>query len=169
MITKKTIFSFLFIGLFGVLGHFLYEWTGNNAIIGMFFPVNESTWEHLKLLFFPTLIYSLGEYFLCKEKPQNYFPAIAISVFCGMLSIVVLFYTISGILGFNVDFVNILIYFIGVAVTVYKKNKLLKNEKFSSQNSNIISLMFIILLTVLFVFWSFNPPSLGVFTPPISN
>ena len=63
MKTRYNILAFIFIGLLGSLGHFFYEWSGNNKIIGYFFATNESTWEHLKLLFFPTVIYSVIEYF----------------------------------------------------------------------------------------------------------
>ena len=35
----------------GVLLHFAYEWSGNNPLVGAFSAVNESTWEHLKLIF----------------------------------------------------------------------------------------------------------------------
>ena len=51
---KKTeLVSFVIASALGVLFHFMYEWTGENAIAGLFFPINESTWEHLKLIFFP--------------------------------------------------------------------------------------------------------------------
>ena len=44
--------------ILGTLLHFLYEWTGYNYLVGFISPVNESTWEHLKLLFFPVLFLS---------------------------------------------------------------------------------------------------------------
>ncbi len=167
MSLKKNIIAFIFIGLLGVLGHFFYKWSGENTAVGLFFPVNESTWEHLKLLFFPTLIYSVGEYIFCEEKPRNYIPAIVISVFYGMLTIVALFYTINGILGFNVDFINILIYFISVIVTLCKKRRLIQNGKFASKTSRCIFLGIAFLTAVLFAVFSYNPPSLGLFTPPV--
>ena len=42
----------------GTLAHFVYEWSGNNPVVGLFCAVNESTWEHIKLLFFPMLLYT---------------------------------------------------------------------------------------------------------------
>ena len=51
MTLKRNLIAFLVISILGTIGHFLFEWTGENAIVGLFFPVNESTWEHLKLLF----------------------------------------------------------------------------------------------------------------------
>ncbi|MDD7025196.1 MAG: DUF6512 family protein, partial [Oscillospiraceae bacterium] len=51
-----TITGILFVIITGTISHFVYEWSQNNFILGLFFPVNESTWEHMKLLFFPMLI-----------------------------------------------------------------------------------------------------------------
>ena len=48
-----TIIGVFFVLAAGSLAHFLYDWTGSNAIAGLFVPVNESVWEHMKLLFFP--------------------------------------------------------------------------------------------------------------------
>lgn len=37
--------------------HFFYDWTGENTFIGLFAPINESIWEHLKLVFWPLLVW----------------------------------------------------------------------------------------------------------------
>ena len=49
----------IFVLIAGTLSHFVYEWSGQNFILGFFFPIDESTWEHMKLIFFPMLSYSL--------------------------------------------------------------------------------------------------------------
>ena len=166
MSLKKNIIAFFIIGISGTLSHFIYEWTGENKFIGYFFPVNESTWEHLKLLLFPTVIYSVFEYILTKKRPENYIPAIVISVICGMTAIVTLFYTISGIIGRNVDFINISIYYIGVIVMLIKKNKIIKENKFSINIAYWFFLGLGLIIAILFITWSYNPPSLGIFMPP---
>lgn len=166
MSAKRNIIAFFIISIIGTLSHFVYEWTGKPYLIGLFFPVNESTWEHLKLLFFPSLIYFAVVYFTLKEKPKNYISATAISIIAGMLSIVVMFYTYQGVLGRNIDFLNILIYFLGVIMTVYIMQRILKTQSYSSGTANVISLFFLLLTAILFVSFSFNPPSLGIFLPP---
>ena len=55
-IIRFQIFSVIFTWILGTILHFLYEWSGDNKIIASFSAVNESTWEHLKLVFFPMLI-----------------------------------------------------------------------------------------------------------------
>lgn len=169
MSLKKNIIAFFVIGILGALSHFVYEWTGDNKIIGFFFSTNESIWEHLKLLFFPTLYYSVFEYFTAKEKPENYIPAVVISVICGMLTIVVCFYTIKGILGYSIDFVNILIFYIGLIAMLIKKTKIIKSKKYSNTISFWIFLILGIIIAILFIFWTYNPLSLGIFTPPITD
>lgn len=167
MTLKKNIIAFFVIGIAGTLGHFLYKWTGENMLVGLIFPINESTWEHLKLLFFPTVVYSVAEYFIGSQKPENYLPAVAISVICGMLSIVTLFYTISGIIGYNVDFINISIYFISIIVMLCKKRKIITSGKYSSKNSKLFFGGVLAVIALLFVVFSLYPPSIGIFTPPI--
>lgn len=55
-ILKLELFNTIFILISGVILHFTYEWSNNNQLIGTFSAINESTWEHLKLLFFPMFI-----------------------------------------------------------------------------------------------------------------
>ncbi len=164
---KYNILAFLFIGIFGTIGHFLYEFTDNNQIIGFFFPVNESTWEHLKLIFFPTIIYSLVEYNFVKDEIKNYAPAITISTMAGMLGIIIIFYTYIGILGFNVDFINITTYFIGLIIMLIVKNKIIENEKFLKQPFLILSLLLIFVIALLFVIFTYNPPKIALFVSPV--
>ena len=55
--------------------HFIYDWSGKQTWIGFFCPVNESTWEHLKLLFFPVLIFSAIEYIWIRKESKNFIAA----------------------------------------------------------------------------------------------
>ena len=169
MSLKRNIIAFIIIGLLGTLGHFLYDWSGENKLIGYFFSVNESTWEHLKLLFFPTIIFSVFEYFFMKDRPENYIPAVVISLLCGMTAIVVLYYTYSGILWYNVDFINIGIYYIGLLLSLMKKEKIIREKSFSLNLMFWIFLLIGLIIALAFIFWTYNPPSLGIFTPPLTT
>ncbi len=167
MTAKKNILAFFIIGILGTLGHFVYEWTGKIYTVGLFFPVNESTWEHLKLLLFPTLIYFTVEYFTLKERPCNYIASSVIGIFIGMLTIVVVFYTYKGVIGTNIDFINILIYFLGVITTLIARQIFLKNLKCNI--SIIYFLIPILIFTMLFTLFSYNAPKLGIFEAPNLN
>ena len=58
-IKKWEIAEFIFIAIVGTLLHFVYDWSGQNPAVGIIAPVSESTWEHLKLLFMPALLFTL--------------------------------------------------------------------------------------------------------------
>jgi hypothetical protein len=51
--------GFMFIYTAGFLSHFIYEWSGKKKIIGVLGAVNESVWEHQKLVFWPSLIFAV--------------------------------------------------------------------------------------------------------------
>lgn len=164
---KNYLVAFFVIGILGTIGHFLYEWTNQNTIIGYFFPINESTWEHLKLLFFPTIIYSVFEKVVLKKYISNYTSSVVISSIIGMISIVMLFYTYQGVLGYNVDFINISIYYIALIIMLFFKNKIINKEILSSQKLNFLSLFFGFVVTMLFIFFTYNPPRINLFVSPI--
>jgi hypothetical protein len=48
----------LFILVVGTLWHFVYQWSGDNPVLGWLAPVNESVWEHVKLVAVPRLIWN---------------------------------------------------------------------------------------------------------------
>ncbi len=161
---KRNITAFLIISILGTVGHFLYELTGKKMGVGLFFPVNESTWEHLKLLFYPALIYFTGEYLINFKNKKTYVSASVISIFIGIISIIVFFYTYQGVIGKNIDFINISIYYISVIITLVSQYILFKNHKCTC-NPNLF-LIPIILTVILFAVFSFAPPKLGIFAPP---
>ena len=47
-----TLAGTIFVLVLGTLSHFFYEWSNDNPLIGLFSPINESVWEHMKLLSF---------------------------------------------------------------------------------------------------------------------
>lgn len=163
---KKNFLAFIIISVIGTLSHFVYEFSGGNYLAGLFFPVNESIWEHLKLLFFPVILYSFVEYFLQTEKPENYLQSTVFSIILGMIFIVVSYYTITGVLGKNIDFINIVIYFISVIITIYFKNKFINNASFNSPFFYRSALTFAIIQMLFFFVLSYKSVNLGIFNPP---
>ena len=87
--------GYLFTAVFGTLSHFLYDCSGQNLFIALFAPVNESIWEHMKLSFFPVLLYAFFLSYI--RQPEKEFhtlrDALLLGNFVGTFSIPVLFYT----------------------------------------------------------------------------
>lgn len=88
---KMLITGFFFTFIIGTLMHFTYHWTGCSAITGLFVPVNESMWEHLKMLAMPMLLFGLFEKRGYAKELKNFWPARLLSIVSGMV-ILVLFY-----------------------------------------------------------------------------
>ena len=166
MRTKYYITEFIIIGICGTLWHFLYEWSGKSPVTGVIAPVNESTWEHLKLLFFPSLIYSAAEYFTVREKPENYIAASLTGIFAGMAAITVFFYTYTGIIGKNYTVLDIFSFFLGIFIMLLVKHLIIQNGCLLSPTAKIISIILSAVTAVLFGIWSFYPPDIAVFISP---
>ena len=164
---KRNLIAFIIIGIVGTLGHFVYDWSGKNDFLGLFFPISESIWEHLKLLFFPTVIYSVFEYFFMKRKPKNYFFATFVSLIFGLFTIVTLYYLYTGVLGKNIGFIDISLFFIGIVAMLFSKTKIINKKYASGILPNLVAIAITILLGVLLIVYSYNPPSLGIFLPPL--
>lgn len=157
---KKYIFSYVFVCFLGVLFHFTYEWSGNNLIVSFFSAINESTWEHLKLLFFPMLILTILQARRYSADDTTWLYSRTLGMLAGMSFIVVTFYTIWGVLGRLIDVINIAIYFAGVLVAFLIQEKTSK-ENLSLGVSTCIAIW--IGLTILFVIFTVHAPNLGLF------
>lgn len=165
--TLKTFLSrFLFISVLGVLLHFTYEWSGDNPIIALFSAVNESTWEHLKLLFFPMLLLTIIELLFTEKRqlPSNYLFARTIGILSGMAFIVIAFYTLTGVFAKLPDAVNIALYFLGVFLALCIENKI---NRGNSQNHSAFAAIILLTLTIAFFVFTKYPPSIGLFANPV--
>lgn len=98
---KDIIIGTIFVIITGTISHFIYEWSGCNYILGFFFPVSESTWEHMKLCFFPMLIYAIYMNKKWKDDCPCITSALLFGILLGTFLIPVIFYTYTGILGQN--------------------------------------------------------------------
>ena len=85
--------GFLAVSVLGTLAHFCYEWSGEKLLVGAFCAVNESTWEHMKLLFFPALLFTMVQLAAARERDGALPAARAVGVTAGLALIPTLYYT----------------------------------------------------------------------------
>ncbi len=152
----------------GSVWHFIFEWSGQQAWVGSFCPVNESTWEHLKLLFFPAVIYSAAEWIWARKRYPNLLAARTISILLGMIAITTFFYTYTGVLGYDVMWLDILTFIFGVLVTFLYTHydlKRLKNKKYV----DLLCLILLAAIFALFVVFTYAPPHIGFFRDPVTG
>lgn len=154
--------GFIFTGIAGCLLHFLYDWSGHNPVAALFSAVNESTWEHMKLLFFPMFLFSLIEYNFTDEFFRNFWSSKLIGIITGLILIPVIYYTYTGVLGVNADWFNIIIFFIASATAYYIEYILMKN-KFSFCRAPFIALLILCSIAIMFIIMTFVQPKIPLF------
>jgi len=121
---KSEIFGAIFVMVFGTLMHFFYDWSGKNPVVALFAPYNESTWEHLKLLFFPVLIYSVFQYAYIGKQYSGYLTGRLAGIVSGALTIVIIFYTYMAVFKHSILWIDlsvIVCYRIAYSITLQEK------------------------------------------------
>lgn len=150
----------------GILLHFTFEWSNNNVLVGTFSPINESIWEHLKLLFFPMLITAMIGYFYIGKNIPSYLCAKVIGIIFAMLFIVIFFYTYTGIIGTNFAIVDIGSFFIAVVLGQYVAYQKMLSKFYCNCRMPIIILLIVYLCFLIF---TFIPPHIALFKDPITG
>ena len=162
---RYTIIGIIFVLITGTLAHFVYEWTGSNTFIGFLFPINESIWEHMKLVFFPMLLYS----FFMNTTLDSDYPCIASAATFGVLSgpllVPVIFYTYSGILGYMNEFLNIGTFVASVLLAFWVIYKLAPSCKLAPYESTFKTL--VLIMAISFFIFTYMPPDIGIFAEPM--
>lgn len=165
---KQQLFGFLFTSLAGVFLHFLYEWTGGNKLAALVSGVNESTWEHIKLLFVPMLVFAILQALFLDDQDERFWCIKLKSIFLGMLLIPAIFYTLNGIFGKTPDWINISIFFVSAAAAYIHEAKVINSSK-----RYIISygaaLIILSVTAALFIAFTFDPPNIPLFRDPVTN
>ncbi|MVB11795.1 hypothetical protein CAFE_25200 [Caprobacter fermentans] len=161
--------GFIVTVVLGTLLHFAYQWSGKSKIVGLFAPVNESTWEHLKLLFVPMTLFTAAEYFPVGWEKENFIAAKAVGILIGMFTILVIFYTYTGISGKNYLWADIVTFILGVAAAFgYAWFKMDKTPD-PIKDSNLIGLTLILVIVFCFACFTFDPPRIALFRDPVSG
>ena len=166
-VTLWSFSGFSLVSLGGTILHFLYDWTNESLLIAPFSGVNESTWEHMKLLFFPLFVFALFQSFFFKEY-KNFWWIKLFSTLLGLALIPVMFYTYNGCFGRSPDWLNIAFFFVASAVTFTLENTLFKKDSALFPRPKLAFLTLVI-LGGLFVIFTFLPPKIPLFLCPVAN
>jgi hypothetical protein len=151
----------LFIIFLGTASHFTFALSGNNPFIGAFSAVNESVWEHLKLPFWPSLLWLLLAMYPVRKVVGNLFSAKAIGIILMIVIIPVVFYSYTAFTE-EILLVDIATFMIAVIVGQLISYKLYKQTA-GSKLIEVTAIAVIILLAIIFVTFTFYPPHLPIF------
>ena len=161
------LWGFAVTALGGTLLHFLYDWLGEAAWIAPFSGVNESTWEHMKLLFWPMFLYAIVQYRYWKDN-HEYWCVKARGTLLGLILIPTLFYTYNGVIGRSPDWINIAIFFVSAAAAYIYETKQFNSKTLHCKYPKL-SLALLCVIALLFVLFTFVTPELSIFEDPLTS
>lgn len=144
------------------ISHFMYQWFPN-SIFSILFPVNESIWEHMKLLATPVLIFSVIEYIIYRRKNisfNNFWLSYAISIILGIIIYLIIYLPIDYIFGHSL-IVSVIILFITFIIMQVISYYIMNYREINY--SNIIGLGIIIILYIVFGYLTYNPIEIDLF------
>ena len=156
--------GFAITSFLGTILHFLYDWTGGSVFVAPFSGINESTWEHMKLFFWPTFLFAIVQSFFFKDYKEFWCVKLK-GMLIGLTLIPVIFYTYNGAIGKSPDWLNITIFFASAAVAyLYQTRQLNKGAPCKHPR---LAIFILCTLAFLFVLFTFRVPEINIFKDPL--
>ena len=161
------LWGFAVTALGGTLLHFLYDWTDGALWIAPFSGVNESTWEHMKLLFWPMFLFAIVQSRFFRER-KDFWCIKLRGTLLGLVLIPILFYSYNGVIGPSPDWINITIFFVSAAVAYLYEARLFQAEKTPCHGSKG-AILLLCAIALLFVVFTVLTPQIGIFKDPLTG
>lgn len=162
---QREFVGFLFIVVLGSILHFTYEASGGFWLVGVFSAMNESVWEHLKLAFWPSLIWTLYLGFGSQSGINNFWVGRALALNSAPILIASGFYAYTAALGHHALIYDLFLFLVAVAIGqalaifTYRLGKL-------GAKTTIFAVVIIAIDIFLFSLLGFYPPDLPIFIDP---
>lgn len=168
MIPQWQIAGFLFTGTLGTFLHFLFDLTDASVVAALVSAVNESIWEHMKLLFYPMILFALIEKRAFRRKSSRFWCVKLTGIVVGLALIPVLYYTYTGILGVSADWINITIFFLAAGVAFWVEYTLFEKERVCLLGAGP-ALILLVVIVAAFTLLTFFSPHIPFFRDPITG
>lgn len=183
-IKRYTAAGVIFVLTAGSLAHFLYGWTGNNQAVGFFVPVNESVWEHMKLVFFPMLLYGsvllrricmscrtdgdcrMNGFCNWKEQSPCIVSAYCLGLLAGTLLVPVLFYAYTYVLGTNIFILDLGTFILSVLAGFWLFHRFALSCRLKALAPVLCVLVGVWL--AVFLLFTYHAPRIRIFEAPVS-
>lgn len=143
--------------------HFLYD-IFPNKLISVISPVNESLWEHMKILYTSHIITSIIEYYIIKRnniKVNNFKSNVFLTSTLSIIIYLLIYIPINIFIKENL-IISITIMLITYIITQYISYKIITKKK-EYYKLNKISIPLIIIIYIIFTILTYIPPKLEIF------
>lgn len=161
---KRIILGIPLLFILGSLLHFMFQLFQKNPVIGIFAPVNESIWEHSKMMTWPITLWWVLNYFLLKKRAtvdlNKWFTGALSALVSSLVVMPMIYYFYTSAFGVELLWVDILILLFSVSVGQLFGMHIYRH----SQGINaMLSLLIIFLVLLIFALFTFFPPTLPLF------
>lgn len=136
--------------------HFLYDWL-LNSLFSIFFPVNESIWEHMKLIYTSFVFYGIFDYLLLKKNKivfNNFLIQLFLIPIIAIFIYLIIFIPIYKIIGENM-IISIGLLAVVILIEQILSYFILQYKEIKYQN--IIGIIGIILIYIIFGYLTYKP------------
>lgn len=168
LVKKLSIIGFFVISIIGTLLHFTFDFSGNNILVGLFSAVNESVWEHLKIAVMPTFIWTIIEFMVLKYRQDNLWSSLFVKIITIMVTITLGYYIYTPFTGGHVAWISILLFYIAIMLGQIFAYREITAKKVKIEYEEI-SKYLVIIIFLMFLFFTFLPPKLDIFKDEVTS
>jgi len=159
------IIGIIFAVVIGSMLHFVFEWLKSAKPVALIGAVNESTWEHLKIGFWPAFVFAIIEYFSFGKKQKNFCLAKMVNLYLIPILIIAFFYGYMAIIEDNL-FMDIFIFILAIVIAYLISYKIIVSQKDFSKLKALVIILIIIEIAAFSLFTYF-PPHNFLFKDPV--
>lgn len=167
LILKWELWGIVFIVFVGSALHFVFEIFGGWPPLAIIAAVNESVWEHLKLGFWPAVIFALIESRFIKKVNNNFMFAKAIGILLIPVTIAVLFYGYTAFTD-HILAVDITIFVVAAVLGQMTSYKILTAPALPSY-TRTLGIVLMIIMLIAFATFTYYPPELPLFQDSLTG
>lgn len=144
--------------IIGSLLHFAYDWSHHHRFVAVFAAVNESYWEHIKIAFWPVMLWFSIQFGLGGWRLPAFVPAATIALYAIPVSMIAIVFGYKRLARRNILWIDILAFFvtIGLSVLIFA---LLIEELAAGAATIVLSAVFLAVLCIAFARYTVAPPS----------
>jgi len=155
--------------ILGNLLHFAYEWADESFAVALFAPVNESTWEHMRLFIIPWVLWSIVELIALRGQHLPILSSRAMGALLGAVFIPAGYYTYRSALGVDKALVNVLLFQAAAILAYWLCTTALRKNWFAETLWQVLGGLVLLGLWTLAVLWTLDPPAAPLFVDPTTG